>query len=238
MSQSNPQDFINQFNENTQKMFEPWTKLNQAFLKNAETMTEFSLNTIKSYSEMGLENMRQVAGIDSPESAKEFNSKQAEMLNVISQQMLADAKRMTELGNNMQEEVMKVLSEVHGETNEQVQANMQKATDQAKKKTQEYTENMNKMAEKATEQVTKAAEQATKAAEQATAAAKKAAEQATAAAKNAAEQATAAATKAAEQATKNTQQATQQAAKSTQQAAKPATNTKTGTSSTAKTTTK
>ena len=227
MSQSNPQDFINQFNENTQKMFEPWTKLNQAFLKNAETMTEFSLNTIKSYSEMGLENMRQVAGIDSPESAKEFNSKQAEMLNVISQQMLADAKRMTELGNNMQEEVMKVLSEVHGETNEQVQANMQKATDQAKKKTQEYTENMNKMAEKATEQVTKAAEQATKAAEQATAAAK-----------NAAEQATAAATKAAEQATKNTQQATQQAAKSTQQAAKPATNTKTGTSSTAKTTTK
>ncbi|WP_201596580.1 phasin family protein [Psychrobacter fulvigenes] len=227
MSQSNPQDFINQFNENTQKMFEPWTKLNQAFLKNAETMTEFSLNTIKSYSEMGLENMRQVAGIDSPESAKEFNSKQAEMLNVISQQMLADAKRMTELGNNMQEEVMKVLSEVHGETNEQVQANMQKATDQAKKKTQEYTENMNKMAEKATEQVTKAAEQATKAAEQATAAAKKAAEQATAAA-----------TKAAEQATKNTQQATQQAAKSTQQAAKPATNTKTGTSSTAKTTTK
>lgn len=227
MSQSNPQDFINQFNENTQKMFEPWTKLNQAFLKNAETMTEFSLNTIKSYSEMGLENMRQVARIDSPESAKEFNSKQAEMLNVISQQMLADAKRMTELGNNMQEEVMKVLSEVHGETNEQVQANMQKATDQAKKKTQEYTENMNKMAEKATEQVTKAAEQATKVAEQATAAAKKAAEQATAAA-----------TKAAEQATKNTQQATQQAAKSTQQAAKPATNTKTGTSSTAKTTTK
>ena len=208
-------------------MFEPWTKLNQAFLKNAETMTEFSLNTIKSYSEMGLENMRQVAGIDSPESAKEFNSKQAEMLNVISQQMLADAKRMTELGNNTQEEVMKVLNEVHGETNEQVQANMQRATDQAKKKTQEYTENMNKMAEKATEQVTKAAEQATKAAEQATAAAKKAAEQATAAA-----------TKAAEQATKNTQQATQQAAKSTQQAAKPATNTKTGTSSTAKTTTK
>ena len=189
MSQSNPQDFINQFNENTQKMFEPWTKLNQAFLRNAETMTEFSLNTIKSYSEMGLENMRQVAGIDSPESAKDFNSKQAEMLNVISQQMLADAKRMTELGNNMQEEVMKVLSEVHGETNEQVQANMQKAADQAKKKAQEYTDNMNKMAEKATEQVSKAAEQATKAAEQATAAATKAAEQATAAATKASQQA-------------------------------------------------
>ncbi len=236
MSQSNPQDFMNQFNnlnENTQKMFEPWTKLTQAFVKNAETMTEFSLNTIKSYSEMGLENMRQVAGIDSAESAKEFNSKQAEMLNVISQQMLADAKRMTELGNSMQEEVMKVMGEVHGETNEQVQASMQKATEQAKKKAQEYTDNMSKMAEKATEQVSKAAEQATKAAQQATAAATKAAEQAT----KATQQAT-------EQATKATQQATQQVSKAAEQASKPATSAtsaKTGatnTSNTAKTTTK
>lgn len=232
MSQSNPQDFMNQFNnlnENTQKMFEPWTKLTQAFVKNAETMTEFSLNTIKSYSEMGLENMRQVAGIDSAESAKEFNSKQAEMLNVISQQMLADAKRMTELGNSMQEEVMKVMGEVHGETNEQVQASMQKVTEQAKKKAQEYTDNMSKMAEKATEQVSKAAEQATKAAQQATAAATKAAEQAT---------------KATQQATEQATKATQQVSKAAEQASKSATNAtsaKTGatnTSNTAKTTTK
>lgn len=158
MSQSNPQDFMNQFNQfsgDAQKMFEPWTKLNQAFLKNAETMTEFSLNTIKSYSEMGLENMRQVAGIDSPESAKEFSEKQTEMLNVISQQMLADAQRMTELGNSMHDEVMKVMGDVQGQTSEQMQASMQKTADQATKAGQEYTANMNKMAEKFTEQASK-----------------------------------------------------------------------------------
>ena len=172
MSQATPQDqmkdFMNQFTAEPQQMFEPWNKLNQAFLKNAERMTEFSLSTMRSYSEMGLANMRQVAGIDSPESAQDFSSKQAEMLNEISQKMLADAQRMTELGNSMHEEVMQVMGEVHGQTNEQMQANMQKTADQATKAAQEYTENMNKMAEKATEQVSKVTEQATKATQQAT----------------------------------------------------------------------
>ncbi|MGP4952943.1 phasin family protein [Psychrobacter sp. T6-1] len=174
MSQQNPQDFMNQFNnmsENAQKMFEPWTKLNQAFLKNAEMMTEFSLNTIKSYSEMGLENMRQVSEIDSPESAENFSKKQAEMLNTISQKMLADAKRMTELGSSMHDEVMQVMGDVYGQTSEQMQSNMQKTADQATKAAQEYSANMNKMAEKATEQVSKATaaakQTATKATEQA-----------------------------------------------------------------------
>ena len=166
MSQTNPQDYINQFNENAQKMFEPWTKLNQAFLKNAEMMSEFSLNTIKTYAEMGLENMRQVAEIDSAESAKDFSDKQAEMLNTISQKMLADAKRMTDLGSNMHNEVMQVLSEVKDQTQEQMQANMKKTADQASKTAQEYTENMNKMAEQTTEQVSKAAGQASKTAKE------------------------------------------------------------------------
>lgn len=164
MSQPNSQDFMNQFNQfsgDTQKMFEPWTKLNKAFLKNAEMMSEFSLNTMKSYSEMGLENMRQVAGIDSPETAKDFSDKQAEMLNVISQKMLADAQRMTELGSSMHDEVMKVMSDAQGQTNEQMQASMQKTADQATKTGQEYAANMSKMAEKFTEQATETVKAAT-----------------------------------------------------------------------------
>lgn len=162
MSFSNQQDFINQLNDNAQKMFEPLSKLNKAFLKNAEQMTEFSLNTMRSYSEIGLDNLRQVTEIDSPESAKDFSSKQAEMLNGISQQMLSDAQRLTELGKNMQEEVVQVMTEVYGDTNEQMQENMQKTADQAAKTAQEFTENMSKMAEQATEQATDAVKTATK----------------------------------------------------------------------------
>ena len=161
MSQQTPQDYMNQFNESAQKMFDPWTKLNQDFLKIAEMMTEFSLDTMKTYAEMSLENMRQVSKIDSPEAAKDFSNKQAEMLNTISQKMLADAQRMTELGSNMHNDVMKVLGEVQGQTSEQMQENMQKTADQATKTGQEYAENVNKMAEQFTEQATRAAKTAT-----------------------------------------------------------------------------
>lgn len=161
MSQQTPQDYMNQFNESAQKMFDPWTKLNQDFLKNAEMMTEFSLDTMKTYAEMSLENMRQVSKIDSPEAAKDFSNKQAEMLNTISQKMLADAQRMTELGSNMHNDVMKVLGEVQGQTSEQMQENMQKTADQATKSGQEYAENVNKMAEQFTEQATRAAKTVT-----------------------------------------------------------------------------
>ena len=45
-------DFLANFNEQARKMAEPLAKMNQVMLKNAERMTEFSLNTIKNYSEL------------------------------------------------------------------------------------------------------------------------------------------------------------------------------------------
>ncbi|WP_296404660.1 phasin family protein [Psychrobacter sp.] len=150
MSFTTSNDYINQFNENTQKFFGPWSELNKAFVKNAEQMAEFSLNTIRTYTEMGLENMRQISKIDSPEAAKDFGTKQADLLSNISQQILADAQRLTELSSEMQDEVMKVMGDVYGKSNEQMQDAMQKTADQAAKTAQQFTENMSKMAEKAT----------------------------------------------------------------------------------------
>ena len=147
MSFSTSNDYINQFNENTQKIFAPWSNLNKAIAKNAEQMAEFSLSTLRTYTEMGLDNMRQLAEIDSTEAARNFSSKQPDVLSHLSQQILADAQRLTELGSQMQDEVMQVMSEVSGQTNEQMQSAMQKTADQASKTAQEFTANMNKMAE-------------------------------------------------------------------------------------------
>ena len=163
MSSTDPQDYINQFNENAQKMFQPWAKLNQAFLRNAEMMTDFSLNTIKTYSEMSLDNLRQVAKIDSPESAKEFSSKQAEMINSISQKMLTDAQKLTELGNCMQDEIMQVMGDVYEETSEHMQTTMQQTAEQATKNAQDYAANMNKVAEQVAEKASEAVKSATQA---------------------------------------------------------------------------
>lgn len=144
---STSRDYINQFNENAKNLFGPYSDLNKAFIKNTEQMAEFSLSTMRTYTEMALDNMRQISKIDSPEAAKDFSTKQADLLSNIGQQVLADAQRMTELGSHMQDEVMKVMSDVHGQTNEHMQTAMQKTADQAAKTAQEFTSNMSKMAE-------------------------------------------------------------------------------------------
>lgn len=144
-------DYINQFNENTQKFLSPWKELNKTFVKNAEQMAEFSLNTIRTYTQMGLDNMCQIAKIDSPQAAKEFSANQADILNQISQQIMVDAKHMAEIGSNMQDEVMKVMSEVYGQTNEHLQSTLQKTADQAAKNAKEFTSNVNNMAEQASQ---------------------------------------------------------------------------------------
>lgn len=156
------QDLFNQFNQNTQKIYEPWSKLNKAFLKNAELMTDFSLSSIKSYSEMGLERLRQYSEIDSPESAKEFSDKQSEIVNTLSQKIIEDSQRLTEIGNEMRNEVSKVISEVYGESTQNMQSAMQETADKATKNATEFTQNMTKMAEQAASEVANATAVATK----------------------------------------------------------------------------
>lgn len=143
------QEFFNQFGQNTQKMYEPWSKLNKALLKNAELMADFSLSSIKSYSEMGLEHLREYSEVDSPEAAKSFNGKQSEMMNTLSQKILEDTQRLTEIGNEMRNEVSKVMSEIYGESTENMQSAMQETADKATKTATEFTQNMTKMAEQA-----------------------------------------------------------------------------------------
>lgn len=155
------QEFFNQFGQNTQKMYEPWSKLNKALLKNAELMADFSLSSIKSYSEMGLEHLREYSEVDSPEAAKSFNGKQSEMMNTLSQKILEDTQRLTEIGNEMRNEVSKVMSEIYGESTENMQSAMQETADKATKTATEFTQNMTKMAEQASASVAAASKSAT-----------------------------------------------------------------------------
>lgn len=160
--------FLENLNDNTRKMYEPWTRLNQAMLKNAEKMTEFSLETMRHYSDVGLTQLRNVSAIDSAESASKFNQQQGELLNELGQKMLADAQRLTELGNEIRNEIMNAMNEAYTQNASQMKSAMQDATEQATKNASEFnrkvTENMSKASEnmqKATSQMSSAVKQTT-----------------------------------------------------------------------------
>lgn len=138
------------FNEQARKMYEPMARINQVMLKNAERMTEFSLNTIKNYSELGLKHLRHASEVNTPEAATDFSTKQAELVNTISQQILNDAQRLTELGNAMRNDLVEVL----GNTYNQATADMKAAMNPAGAEVAKPAE---PVVEKAAEKVAKAA---------------------------------------------------------------------------------
>ena len=143
-------EFFENLNQHSRKMYEPWSRFNQAMLRNAEKMTDFSLETMRHYSEMGLEQLRNVSAVDSPEAASQFSQKQTELMNELGQKMLADAQRLTELGNEIRNEVMTAMNEVYTNNANSVQTAMQEATQKASRSAEDFnrkvSENMNKAA--------------------------------------------------------------------------------------------
>ena len=127
-------DFLANFNEQARKMAEPLAKMNQVMLKNAERMTEFSLNTIKNYSELGLNHLRHATEVNTPEAATDFSTKQTELVNTISQQILQDAQRLTELGNAMRNDLLEVMGDSYTQATTEMQAAMNPTATEAEAK--------------------------------------------------------------------------------------------------------
>ena len=65
-------NIINAFAEQAKTMYAPLTKFNELMVENMEKMTEFQLNTIKSYAELSIDQMKKAVEVKDVES---FNAK-------------------------------------------------------------------------------------------------------------------------------------------------------------------
>ena len=90
-------NMMDAFNAQTKQMFEPMRKINSLMLNNMEKMTQYQLEAMKRYSQMGTERIRSATEIQDAESLRDFGTKQAEMMNELSQQMQEDARVMSEM---------------------------------------------------------------------------------------------------------------------------------------------
>ena len=92
-------NMMDAFNAQTKQMFEPMRKINSLMLNNMEKMTQYQLEAMKRYSQMGTERIRSATEIQDAESLRDFGTKQAEMMNELSQQMQEDARVMSEMSS-------------------------------------------------------------------------------------------------------------------------------------------
>ena len=94
------QEAINLFSEQTKKFYAPFTQFNSIMANSLEKITELQLSAVKTYAELGLDQLRSLSKIEDANSLNAFGQKQAELMSNISSQVVEDSKKMAELGND------------------------------------------------------------------------------------------------------------------------------------------
>ncbi|EJS4016440.1 phasin family protein [Vibrio parahaemolyticus] len=104
-------DFFKTFSDQTEKNLEPLLKFNKLVTKNVEVLTELQLNAIRTYSEVGLNQMKAASEIKDVTSLTAFNSQQLSVLTKLSQQMMDDSNKLQAIAKEFKEDVEKMTSE-------------------------------------------------------------------------------------------------------------------------------
>jgi phasin family protein len=99
---------VNLFNkalENPQVLPEPMVKTNKLLVENLEKMVVFQMNALKSYLDIGLNQMRAAAEITDLQSMQDFCKRQAEIARTVQQKLLSDAKALSDLATRFKTEM-------------------------------------------------------------------------------------------------------------------------------------
>lgn len=93
---------------NVEGMMEPVVKTNKLAVAQLERLVSFQMSTMQTYVDLGLEQLRAIAEINSPQSLQAFWGKQVEVANSLRQKVLDDTKALVDLGNGMKDEFTKL----------------------------------------------------------------------------------------------------------------------------------
>ncbi|MCG9595592.1 phasin family protein [Vibrio sp. Isolate25] len=104
-------DFFKSFTDQTEKSLEPYVKFNKLVTKNVEVLTELQLNAIRTYSEMGLTQMKAASEIKDVTSLTAFNSQQLSVLTKLSQQMMDDSNKLQSIAKEFKDDVDQLTTE-------------------------------------------------------------------------------------------------------------------------------
>lgn len=102
---------VNAFTEQAKTMYAPMTKFNSLFVENMEKMTDFQLNAIKSYAEMGLDQMKKASEIKDAESMQSFTAAQAEAASALNKKIMDDAKIFSDMAMDFKTQVESIVEE-------------------------------------------------------------------------------------------------------------------------------
>lgn len=105
------ENILNAFAEQAKSMYAPLSKFNSLFVENMEKMTEFQLNAIKTYAEMGMEQMKKAAEVQDADSMRNFTAAQAETASALNKKVMEDAKALSDMALEFKTQVEGLMEE-------------------------------------------------------------------------------------------------------------------------------
>lgn len=99
------ENIINAFAEQAKSMYSPLTKLNSLMIENIEKMTAFQLNSIKSYADMSIDQMKKSTDIKDADSLRTFSSAQTEVAATVNKKIMEDAKSLADIANEFKSQM-------------------------------------------------------------------------------------------------------------------------------------
>ncbi|CZF78067.1 MULTISPECIES: phasin family protein [Grimontia] len=104
-------DMFKAFSEQTEKTLAPYVKFNKLVAKNVETLTELQLSAVKTYSQMGLAQVKAASEVTDVTSMTAYSSQQLAALTKLSQQMMDDSAKLQSIAKEFKDDLEQLTTE-------------------------------------------------------------------------------------------------------------------------------
>ncbi|MPY25567.1 phasin family protein [Shewanella psychropiezotolerans] len=97
------QEMFKSFNDQLQQVFAPLNQFNQLVAENIEQLSRIQLESLKAYSTLGNEQVKSATSISDGQSLATHGSKQLELITKVSQQLMEDSQKFTQIGQSFKQ---------------------------------------------------------------------------------------------------------------------------------------
>ncbi|NVK39034.1 MAG: phasin family protein [Gammaproteobacteria bacterium] len=105
------ENIMNAFTEQAKSFYSPLNKLSALMVENMEKMTEFQLESIKSYADITMSQMKKAIDVKDVESLRSFSTSQAEAASTVNKKIMEDAKSLSDLATDFKDKVEAIWEE-------------------------------------------------------------------------------------------------------------------------------
>ncbi|MEX0730643.1 MAG: phasin family protein [Aquisalimonadaceae bacterium] len=101
-------ELFSKANHQLEDMMQPARRLQGAMVDHMAKVTDFQLDTLRGYSELGMKELRALQDVNDPQSLQNFMSQHAELLRTFSEKISRDMNEMVKLQRHFAEDLQKV----------------------------------------------------------------------------------------------------------------------------------